>query len=647
MKRVITVFIFIALGTACRLAEKTSGSIKATSLISLVKAASILPPICLKSDSVSIQGYPLANKINIFLHRQKQIKNFKPTGFSKGDYLKIIKGEVLVMEKYQDSEGHIIDPVDKVEKHYATPCYAHSVAVLAAAGYTKDSALIESGMKALDASFREMVADKAANNHGDFFTYPVMFAFSMFQNFAQKGRIEEWRKEIQSIVPKKLYAAYLQTGGNWGIVNSSGEFLRYKLGFTSLGYTNKVLEGQVKNFTDLGMYHESGDPLPYDLFPRHYLAGILLMGYKGAIFDAYRDILWKGALTSLFMESPFGELPTGYRSSQHIWNEAEECVVFEIYARACENAGKKRLAGVFKRAAMLSLSSIKHWIRPDGSGYIVKNRYPIQAKHGYEGYSDHTTYNMLACSMLAQAWAFSNDKIKERPAPADIGGFVVPEIEVFHKIFANAGGTYIEYDTKGDHIYNPTGLIRIHIKGGNPQLGPSDGCAPRYSGKGVNVAVGPAWQNADGSWSSLAELSPTSPQLEIQEETPSITRFKVTYEIKRKDGEQGDKLLVESFVVKPSSVTVTDELTGDIKKMKVTWPMLVFDGQTKTNVSVLKSSVSLKLYGRGNEFTVLYPKTVHLERENNNLNHRNGLVDIAIAETTGNKVIYRFTALTK
>jgi hypothetical protein len=50
---------------------------------------------------------------------------------------------------------------------------------------------------------------------------------------------------------------------------------------------------------------------------------------------------------------------------------------------------------------------VKHWIRPDGTGFIVKNRYPIEARHGYENYSEHTTYNLLACSMLAQAWQFA------------------------------------------------------------------------------------------------------------------------------------------------------------------------------------------------------------------------------------------------
>ena len=32
------------------------------------------------------------------------------------------------------------------------------------------------------------------------------------------------------------------------------------------------------------------------------------------------------------MQSPNGELPTGGRSAQHQWNEAQQCVSYEIWA---------------------------------------------------------------------------------------------------------------------------------------------------------------------------------------------------------------------------------------------------------------------------------------------------------------------------
>ncbi len=68
------------------------------------------------------------------------------------------------------------DPVEGEEKYFTTPCYAHSVAVLAKAGYPIEKEVVESGMKALDVSLKDMVAAKASDTHGDFFTWPIVFA---------------------------------------------------------------------------------------------------------------------------------------------------------------------------------------------------------------------------------------------------------------------------------------------------------------------------------------------------------------------------------------------------------------------------------------------------------------------------------------
>jgi len=288
---------------------------------------------------------------------------------------------------------------------------------------------------------------------------------------------------------------------------------------------------------------------------------------------------------------------------------------------------------------------VLEWIRPDGSGHIVKNRFPITAKHGYEDYSAHTCYNLLACSMLAQAWQFADEAVAEQAAPADVGGFVVPIVEAFHKIFANASGTYVEYDTSGDHKYNPTGLIRVHLKNGHPQLGPSDGCAPYYSGPGVNVAVGPAWQDAKGAWHSLAKLSPKAPTVEILEQQPARASFRVTYDCSATNAGAVRVRLSETIVVEPGGVTVTDEITGDAARMRVTWPILVSDGAETAQADLSGNSASLKLGGRGNRFTLLEPAGVVLDRSGKLLNHRNGLVEIATAEFSGKYAVYRITAL--
>ena len=640
----VTGTFLLAASEVLRLTE--AGLLKIDSLPA-TSATPLLLPAAIVPGPLPVEAHPFSSEINAFLARQQATPGFQPTGLKREDYLRVIEGQVKVMRAYQNPDGRIIDPVGKVEAYYTTPCYAHAVAVLAHSGHCKDAELIESGMKALDAATADMASGQAPGGHGDFFTWPAMFAFELFQAHASAKRRADWERKLRAVNPNKLYRVHPGSGNNWGVVNLTGEFLRHRSGFTTLDYVEASLAGQVKNFTELGMYDENGNPLPYDHFSRYFLTGMLQLGYGGTHQPALRELLWRAAWVSLFMQSPDGEMPTGFRSSHHIWNEAEQCVTFELYATAYAKAGRPAEAGAFKRAARLSLQSVKNWIRPDGSGFIVKNRYPIEAKHGYEGYSVHTCYNMLACSMLAQAWQFADDSVIEKPAPADTGGFVIPILDPFRKIFANAGGTYVEYDIRGDHKYNPTGLLRIHVKGGHPQLGPSDGCAPLYSGAGVNVATGPAWQEPGGQWRSLAELSPPAPTVEILEQEPARTRFRVSY-ARWSDGKGPAPVrLTQTILVEPSGVTVTDELTGGGERMRVTWPMLVSDGAEQTQVELVGNMATLRASGRGTRFTLLEPRDASLVRSGKPIGHRNGTVEIATAEFSGKRAVYRIEAAPK
>jgi len=615
----------------------------------LPKQSQMLPPATLKDGALTSREHPLNEQINNFINNQ-QGKTITSTNFKKKDYLDVIAGEVKAMHLFQNAEGRIIDPVEKMEKYFTTPCYAHSVAVLAKAGYPIEKQILEGGMKALDVSLSDMVAAKAPGGHGDFFTWPIVFAYELFDEVASSKRKEAWKKQLQEITPSRAYRVYRKPlspnnhrgfyktysshfANNWNLVNVAGEWGRVKHGLGDPWYVDYCMTMQLPNFSPHGMYNEGGNPLPYDLFSRHYLTGMLHRGYSSFLHTTYRDILWRGAWTSLFMQSPFGEMPTGYRSSHHIWNEAEQAVIFEIYASAYAKAGRKAEAGAFKRAANLSLLSIKNWIRPDGSGYIVKNRYPIEAKHGYEAYSVHTCYNMLAMSMLAQAWQFADDGIEEKPSPADVGGFVVPILKPFHKVFANASGNYIEYDISGDHNYNPTGILRIHLKDGHPQLGPSDGCASKFSGKGVNLAVGPAWR-INGKWQKLADCKGVTSKVTVMEETPKRVQFKVSY-----------TGVSQTITIDQTGVTVEDEITKDgVEAIRVYFPILVFDGKDKTKVVMEKNTVKLSLAGKSVKFTVMGPRGVTLQRSGKQLKHRNGMVEAAFAETTGKRLVYRITA---
>ena len=95
----------------------------------------------------------------------------------------------------------------------------------------------------------------------------------------------------------------------------------------------------------------------------------------------------RAAWTHLLMQSPWGEILTGGRSSQHTWNEACSAVTYEVYAGVFAEEGDLQSACIFKRAARLSLGSAQRWQTHGGLFQIVKNHFSPAVRHGYEGYS--------------------------------------------------------------------------------------------------------------------------------------------------------------------------------------------------------------------------------------------------------------------
>lgn len=540
--------------------------------------------------------HPFDPQIQRFLAHQQSPSSFRPTGLTRSNYLAIVERQVRALQQHVRPDGDLIDPVDK-KNQFAPPCYAHSVATLVASGYTKDPALLESGMKAMDFSVQSLQKGAKAfkDRHPDFYTYPVMLAFEQFEKCAPPERLEQWRSLLGKIDPKATYATYGGKDNNWTLVHTAGEYLRSLRGFTNQTYVAHILTIQRFHMTPEGLYLEHGAPFAYDAFSRYFLTGMLQRGYQD---DFYRDACWKGAWTSLLMQSPFGELPTGYRSAQHIWNEAELAKVYEIYATAYAKAGKIAEAGAFKRGAHLALASVSQWIRPDGSGFIVKNRFPVEARHGYEVYSVHANYNLLACSMLCTAWLYADDSIAEMPAPADVGGYIL-KIPAFNMVFAHAGGTYLQYMTCGNKAYNPTGIIRVHLRDGHPQLGYSDG---RFK-------------------DSLLRTN----QVEILQDTFEQVAFKA-----------GD----ETLTVNREGVTIEAPSTN-----RVTFPILVFNGREKTDVQITNNIVNLKLEGKGIQVEITRPREASWQRSGEVIKHRNGDIERATAATEQKGITYVIRAL--
>ncbi len=527
----------------------------------------------------------------------------------------------------------IIDPYKKVEWQYATPAFAHAAALLAAEAGRKD--LLEPAAKALDWSARTLSERRAASQHEDFFAPPLAHAIPLLKPLVPAARSARWEADVRRFDPYRTYRAGVGQG-NWNVVALSGEALFHRMGLRDhQRFVEDSLAGQGRAFSSpWGLYLEG--PMAYDHFPRLWAADMVAHGFAGKYADALREVLRRASLTSLLMQSPAGELPAGGRSAHHQWNEAEQCVTYEIYAARARADGDPELAAVFKRAAHLALGSMKRWIRPSGEMWIVKNRVDPARFHGYEGYSAHSQYNLLPMSMLAIAYehAGATEAIREKPAPADLGGYVLQIDPFLHKVFANAGGMYIEIDTSADHHYDATGLIRIHKKGFDPQLGPSESLSEHArhhlpAGPKVTAGIGAAWKGTDGTWRRVGDLDKTA-ITKVSLTDVSETTGKVSFRLLYEGSFSGPSRISERYVVTPGRVELTTEIPGYAGPLRYVWPILADDGAQKTAIAVKDGTVFGTLHGDTQTFTPVGAAAVRVEK--NLYPNRNGWARLGVAE---------------
>jgi len=560
------------------------------------------------------------------------------THFSRTEYLAVINGIVSYFRHFQALDGRIVDPFVHREVQYSTPCYSWAATVLVVSGQRSD--LLESAAAALECALRQLAEANPADRHGDFFTFPAMLAYEHLRELVPSERRKRWEQLLSAIDPYKAYRDVLRDSKgsvhNWNVVAIAGEFLRHQAGFTDLSFVERHLEAQLPNFTAEGLYRDPNVPMAYDHFPRHFLAAMVERGYDGKHREILNELLERAAWTSLLIQSPCGELPTGGRSAQHQWNEAMQCVTYEIWARRKRREGNEPAARAFRRAAFLALQSIKRWIRPSGELWIVKNRFDPALRHGFEGYSFHSQYNLLAASMLATAWLFADETIPAGVCPAEISGFVV-HLPDFHKVIANAGGLYVEIDTAADPNYNSTGLLRVHKFGVEPLVGPTDGAAI----KDEPLAVGIAWRE-DDRWQPLAGLGQKQvvrASVTVREENPKRVSFTVRYELNRPQVQA----VLETYELTPEQVRVTAEVEGNVESLLVRFPAIAFDGQRASKITVNGNAAIVQLGDSQQTFRVEAPNGVTLMRTGRWVRSRNGYLEPIEGEVKGNRVVYTLT----
>ncbi|HWH80820.1 MAG TPA: hypothetical protein VNU71_01140 [Burkholderiaceae bacterium] len=558
-----------------------------------------------------------------------------PSNMNRDAYLAMIDGVVMHFRHFQADNGRIIDPYLQREYQYSTPAYALDAALLVSTGRRPE--LLGSASRALDSSLYQLASGTPNDRHGDFFIVPTMLAYCALRDHVDAATRARWDRYLQMIKPGSAYSDLIGPGQrdviNWNTNAISGEFLRHKLGFTDATFVERYVAEQRPHLTAEGLYREPGTPLTYDASARFNLALLLHEGYAGPQKAALETLLARGAWTSLLIQSPLGDFPAGGRTSEHVWNDTLECASFELWARMSKARGDAVGMRAFKRAAHLAAQSAARWIRPSGEFWIVKNHFDPALRHGFEEYSSHSQYNLLAAAYLAMAWLLADEDIPEGLAPADVGGFMV-ELPAFHKVFANSGGHYVEIETAADPHYNSTGLLRDSRPGMEPALGPGVNAPIAYG----PLAVGAAWRVA-GQWQSLAQFAAGSVKAEAS--LISATAQKVGFRVHYQLTDSSIKGLTETYWLTPTDVTVAIRFDDAVERWKAKFPAFASDGKSWGQLSLDKASASVRSGESRQRFELLDPARANLVRTGSVVGMRNGYYEVIEGEGDGDAFSYR------
>lgn len=583
-----------------------------------------------------------------------------PISPARPGYLSLIESVVRFFKPQQDARGAIIDPVFEREWHYSTPCYALGAALLASTG--KSEYLASATQAMLHAC--QMLADgQTPDDHPDFFTIFLIKADGLLRSLAAPADRERWQADLRRIKPDQTYRFQLGRVSedhihNWNAINLSGEFLRYQAGLggnpgsqSEPSWWDRYLPYHLRRFIPAGLYRDgalntTSHPLAYDTVTRYHLSAMLDNGYDGEFAPQLTNLLLRGALTALFLQSPTGEWPGAGRSAHHTWNDATLAATYEWAARQLA-AREPELAGACKRGAQLALAAMQPFLRASGELSILRNHFEPEERHGFEAYSVHTTYNLWAAAALSIAYLFADDDLENaagpisfQPLPSECSLYAIDLGAEFHQIAAANHGFFILIDGCGDPAANPTGLLRINRAGCNAQIGPSEGAvsAPRYSvlGQTGALAHAPAWKDRLGVWHSLAQygsnrgsLSPTwRSNVVVEGDALQLT---VTW----RGALDGCQSIAATYHLTPKSVRIQYRLQGQITGLRAEIPLFAFDGEQHAEISSEGNLLYVRFRG-SQEQVRLISQNAKLVLSSEELSTRTGLLRKAWAETSEN-----------
>ncbi len=572
-----------------------------------------------------------------FLSNPKARVRPTETGLNSLSYIEAIEGSVSFFKTLQDNAGAIIDPIKGHEFQYATPCYAYAAALIGT--IRNDPELLESAVKAFDWSSHCLLLRKAASQHEDFYTSPLAHAYSLLSKIVSQEKIELWKETFSKIDPFETYRHPIGgsggPGSNWNCKSLAGEYLLIKQGLrTSSAYAKISLLAQGRMFNnEYGLYSEG--PFVYDIFPRAWLYDVL---HEIETEDGIHlgPVLDRGAITSLFIQSPTGGIPAGGRSGQHLWGDALQCLTFEVAADRWNRKGQPIVAGIFKRAARIALRSLAHWKRDSGEYSVVKNNFSPSVGHGFEKYSSHSQYNLLLLTILGYAYehSLSTESTKETYTPAECGSHTVELPDPFNTFFASSDGTSVQVQKKSYKGQTPRGPVCMQIRGSHPSLILAEGGVsdPQYNLDGLNfgdMVVEATWLK-DGSAHSFSNMKHTDIKIKDVKNSNGLIKFTAVYS----SPSETSITIEEHYEISNGQIVIDFIIFGDTDESSIRWPVFQSDGKHQSRTVIRENVLETSFNNSRAKYTTDTAGTIELGDEI--FVNRSGSVRMARSRITSN-----------
>jgi hypothetical protein len=511
-----------------------------------------------------------------------------PLAVPKQRYLDILEGLCRYSSRQQSADGAIIDPYLHREVQYSTPYYAYAIATLVGAGRAPD--LLPSGIAAMDHATAQFGKGRGGipDQHGEFFIASLAEALQRFKPFVTPEQYASWRSRmrlpIMDIVRNNL--------NNWQTYAMKGEWLRSQESLIGKAEATSFIERAWHEqqrariaTTPFGLYHDrSSDPdsLSVEAVGRGNLLALVEDGYDGPSASEIRNDAESGTKATLFLQDPSGQVPANGRTDDHVWVDVGYQLAFEVMAERMHAEGNIEMAGIYRHAAMLSLSSINRWRRTDpgweGSYFITKNHFDPSLRVGYQLASQYSNYTGSLMFHLAEAYNTRKTQVEERPVPSEIGGYALRLDDEFSTAFANAGGMQVQMNLRGQvsesagNYWTPLGVVRLSRSEWDTRLGPSDGALTSNAG----LTFAPVFFE-NGKWLRMAALSQRYEASFMSSFVhPALVRCALEY--RPKPGFPGP-IFDDDFIITPDGVLSTiRKISSDRVRWGVTWPLLADDG---------------------------------------------------------------------